>query len=1501
MSEYPSQTFPFSQAGDTWFRDNFEAATEVQARGWPLIASGQNGLLLAPTGSGKTLAAFLWSLDHLQSNPDLLAQRGFKIVYVSPLKALVYDVERNLRAPLIGLQRTRERLSLESHLINVDIRTGDTSQKDRARMLRDPGDILITTPESLYLMLSSRVREHFAATQLVILDEVHVLAGTKRGAHLAVSLERLSELADQDPQRIGLSATVRPAKAVASFLGGYRPVEIIDTTMPPKIELSVGFRDDLLADETSEREEELASAEVDDDDIELELDDDFDLDEDAPDGSILGALYKKDLPSGRPSHLPTLAPKLLQLIREHQTTIVFVNSRGATERLTQTINELAGEDISLAHHGSMSHERRENVEEALKTGTIDAIVATSSLELGVDMGSVDLVIQLESPGAVSRGLQRIGRAGHGVGETSRGILIPKFKTDMIECACVAKLMQEAKIESIRTMTNPLDVLTQQLVSICGQGERGVDELKALVRQSQPFASISDAAFDGVLEMACGHYPSTEFSDLRPHLDWDRERDVIVPRRSALKISQSNAGTIPDRGLYTVRLGPKGPRLGELDEEMVFEAREGQTFVLGASTWRIEEITRDQVIVSPAPGEPGTLPFWHGSGPGRPYDLGIAIGELLAAVASRPVAERATYLRENYPLESQVAADIATLVNEELEATGLVPTHRQVVVERFMDELGDDRICILAPFGTAVNAPWAMALESMLSKEHGFDVQALWSDDGISLTLVNEGQPLETDIDRWLPDPDEIEDLIIEQLSHTALFAGTFRENAGRALLLPRKYPGKRTPLWAQRLKSQKLLAVAKNYSDFPIVLETYRTCLRDIFDIETLKTLLAKLRDRTLSIREVETDTASPLARSLVFDYVAAWIYEGDAPLAERRAQALTLDRNLLRDLLGHAELRDLLDIEAIEEIYRELQAIEPEHQASHPDALQDLVRRLGDLSSDELSERSTSEALDSLDALAQSRRLIELRITGEPRWVVAQEAGLYRDALGVVPPAGLPSAYLGETERALEQLVSRYARTHTPFTSADVANRFGLRSEQVEPILEGLRAQRLIESGAFLPNGSQREWCTPDILRRIRRRSLAKLRGAVEPVAPAALQRFVLEWQGLGRAKSQQLHEVLLQLEGLALPMSELETKILPARLPNYESRDLDLLTSTGEWVWVGAQSLRRKDGLIQFYRSDRLERLYAAPSAYIPPSELHGLLLRHLSERGASFLFNLRSAAQGHRLEDVTEALWDLVWAGLITNDTLSPLRGLAKGSNAKRRGRRQTSQNAGGRWSLVDSFIFEPASPTERHHHWAQLFLRRYGIVLRDMCKEEPTPIAYGQIYPIFKAMEEVGRVQRGYFIEEIEGIQFAMPGLTDDLRRKPDPNLPPVIVTLSARDPANLYGRVIAWPQTGTSDKAPRREAGASVVLIQGEPALWLSPNAQRLLTFPKVLEQWDESTVSEAAARLIEAHGIKRDVVLEEIDGGAASEHIFANILERLGAKLHPNGLLFSSGLRHAGR
>ena len=812
-----------------------------------------------------------------------------------------------------------------------------------------------------------------------------------------------------------------------------------------------------------------------------------------------------------------------------------------------------------------------------------------------------------------------------------------------------------------------------------------------------------------------------------------------------------------------------------------------------------------------------------------------------------------------------------------------------MVERFVDDLGDFRICILAPFGTAVNAPWAMALEAMLVREHGFDVKALWGDDGISLTLIDDGREWEDNPDRWLPDPDEVEDLIVEQIANTALFAGIFRENAGRALLLPRRYPGKRTPLWAQRLKSQRLLAVAKSYSDFPIVLETYRTCLRDVFDIETLKDVLGKLRARTLSMNEVETEYASPMARSLVFDYVAAWMYEGDAPLAERRAQALNLDRNLLRDLLGHAELRTLLDPEAIVEVEAELQQTDPDYHAAHADSVHDLLRRIGDLTTEELTQRTTPEGLASLETLFVQHRAAEVRVGGKARIIAAEDAGLYRDALGVVPPRGLPSVFLRSTDNALEQLVMRYARTHGPFTTAQVAERFFLRSEQVEPVLKPYEAQRQLQSGAFLPEGVSNEWCTPETVRRIRRRSLAKARSAIEPVDAAALSRFTMGWQGVLSDRGHALHEVLLQLEGLPIPVSELEKRILPARVANYQPRDLDLLTGTGEWIWVGHQSLRRKDGLVKLYRRDRIERLLEPPGAYVPPSEVHSDLLRFLSERGASFLFNLRTASPKARIEDISEALWDLVWAGLVTNDTFSPLRAL--GMPVKRKSKRHVGKMVGGRWALVETLFFEPTNVTERRHHWVQLLLRRYGTVLRDSVEGDCEDIRYSEIYPVLKAMEDVGRVQRGYFIDGVEGVQFAMHGVIDDLRRPVDPNEPAVLVALAAKDPANIFGRLLPWPKTAQPSHSPRREVGSTVALANGEPVFLLGSTGKKLTVFDSALAELPRDTTRDLMRLLLERHGSTSEVI-ESVNGVSISSHPFKDTLRELGGRQHPSGIFF---------
>src|SRR5881398_137132 len=844
----------FSPETRAWFERTFAEPTPAQTLGWPAIAKGGHVLIQAPTGSGKTLAAFLYAIDRLTANPG----DGLRVLYVSPLKALNYDVERNLRGPLAGL---------ESEL-RVAVRTGDTPQRERAAMLRQPPDILITTPESLFLLLTSRARETLRGVETVIVDEVHAVAGTKRGAHLALSLERLQRLVGEPVQRIGLSATQRPLEEIGRFVSGGREIELVDAGRAKEIDLRVV----VPLDDMREPEEQQ-------------------------------------------SIWPSIYPEILELVRAHRSTIVFVNNRRLAERLALRLNDLAEEELARAHHGSLAREQRVEVEELLKRGEIPCLVATSSLELGIDMGAVDLVIQVESPKSVARGLQRVGRAGHSLDEVSKGRIFPKYRADLLESAVVVQRMQEGAIEETQIPRNPLDVLAQQIVAICADDEIEVSDLHRLVRGAYPFAELSRPQLENVLDMLAGRYPSDEFAELRPRIVWDRTAGVVRGRQGARRLAVTNAGTIPDRGLFGVFIVDGGGRVGELDEEMVYEARAGQVIMLGASSWRIEEITRDRVLVSPAPGVPGAVPFWKGEGVGRPYELGRAIGEF-----SRKTAAVATPETEIPGLDERSTQNLLQFLHDQQAATGAVPSDKTVVVERFRDEIGDWRLCILTPFGARVHAPWALAAAARLRDSLGLEVQSIWSDDGIAFHLPDADAPPPTD--ELLIEPDELENLVVQEVGQSALFGARFRENAARALLIPRRRPDQRTPLWQQRLKAQGLLQVARRYGSFPVILETYRECLQDVFDLPALKRLLQGLRTRELDLVDVETPSASPYAASLLFDYVANYMYEDDTPPAERRAQALSLDRELLRELLGQEELRDLIDAGAVETIKAQLRNV---------------------------------------------------------------------------------------------------------------------------------------------------------------------------------------------------------------------------------------------------------------------------------------------------------------------------------------------------------------------------------------------------------------------------------------------------------------------------------------------------------------------------------------------------------------------------------------------------
>lgn len=1407
-ADVPPPLERFSLPTREWFRDTFPAPTRAQELGWAAIAEGQHTLLLAPTGSGKTLAAFLSCLDQLVTNPaprDKNGKRpGVRVLYVSPLKALSYDIERNLRAPLAGLHIAAARAGTAPPDIAVATRTGDTPQRERDAIRRDPPDILITTPESLYLMLTSRAREALRTVETVIVDEIHTMAATKRGAHLALSLERLEALTRRPFQRIGLSATQRPLEEIARYLGGDRPVQPVDAGSDPGLDLRV-----VVPVEDMERPGDTWAH-----------------------AAVAEGAYGVE---ARTSIWPAIYPELLALIREHRSTLVFVNNRRLAERIALRVNELAGEELVRTHHGSMSPAQRTEVEEQLKSGTLPALVCTSSMELGIDMGAVDLVIQVESPKSVARGLQRVGRAGHQVGEVSVGRIFPKFRGDLLECAVLTERMMRGEIESTRVPRNPLDVLAQQIVAMCAMDELPVDDIERLVRRTYSFADLSREQLENVLGMLAGYYPSDEFAGLRPRVIWDRERDIVSSRGDAKTVAIVNGGTIPDRGLYGVYLGDDGPRVGELDEEMVYESRPGETFLLGASTWRIEQITRDRVIVSPAPGEPGKMPFWRGDGIGRPYEFGRAIGAFTREVLAFPSGRAVEELGARSRLDERAAENLVSYLAEQREATGVVPSDRTIVVERFRDELGDWRVVILSPFGGQVHAPWALALEATLSERAGFEVQTIWSDDGIALRLAGADElPAESLL---FPDPEEVEELLVRRLADSSLFAARFRENAARALLLPRPRPGARTPLWMQRQRAANLLAVASRYPAFPIVLETYRECLRDVFDMPALVDLLARIRGREIRVASVETREASPFARSLVFDYIAAYMYEGDAPLAEQRAQALTLDRNLLNDLLGEDELRELLDPAALEQTELELQGLAETYRARNPDQLHDLLRKLGDLSVDEVTARviDSSRARAWLAQLAGTRRACAVTIGGEDRWIAMEDAGRYRDALGVSPPLGVPEAFLGPAEDALVRLVARFARSHVPFVAADVARRWRLPEAMIREALERLASEGTVIHGNFRPGGVGREWCDAEVLRAIRRRSLARLRREVEPVGQAAYARFLIAWHGVGvdGGGAARLREVITHLEGLPLPVSALDRDILAARIPDYRSPMLDELGATGELAWAGCGALGRSDGRVALMRRDQVALV--RPGA--PPFEagpVHRRILDWLESRGASFFADI-VAASGVHPREALDAIWDLVWAGQITNDTFAPLRALAGARTATHTPRSRGSlvpADAVGRWSLVPGGHESGAGPssTERAHALARMLLERYGVVTREVAVAEGIPGGFAGVYPVLRAMEEAGQVRRGYFIQGLGGAQFALPGAVDRLRAFREPPDEPSAVVLAATDPANPYGAALPWPREGDDDRRPfQRAAGAFVVLVDGELALFVERGGRGLHT------------------------------------------------------------------------
>jgi len=1430
----------FSPAVRAWFETRHEGATRVQELGWPRIAEGDHALLCAPTGSGKTLAAFLSCIDRLGRQPPAGRTR---VVYVSPLKALAYDIERNLSAPLAEIAALAGTRGLDFRPPSVGVRTGDTSAAARRKQLREPPEILITTPESLYLLLTSSAREGLTEVDTVIVDEIHALVPNKRGAHLALSLERLSALCRRDPQRIGLSATQRPLEEVARYLGGDRAVAILDAGEPPHVDIAV------VAPSADMKRPAIQESE------------------------------KGLTPQERASLMPSVFRQVFELVTQHRSTIVFVNSRRQAERIAHQLNEMAGEELARAHHGSVARGERLEAEDLLARGLLRCICATSSLELGIDMSAVDLVIQVESPGSVARGLQRIGRAGHAVGALSVGRIMPIWRGDLVEAAAVCRAMLDGEVEETRAPRQPLDVLAQQIVAMAAVESWEVGALLAVVKRAHGYRDLTRSALDAVLDMLSGRYPADEMAELAPRVSWDRAADTITARRGARIVALTSGGTIPDRGLYAVHLGAEdGPRVGELDEEMVYESRAGDVFLLGATSWRIEEIRRDRVIVSPAPGEPGRMPFWKGDRPGRPAALGRRVGALVRRLDELGADEGRDLLAHQHRLDGWAIDNLLGYVAEQREATGALPTDRAVTIERFRDELGDFRVCILSPLGARVHAPWALAIEAELAPSLGAPIQVLWNDDGIAFRLPASDRPLAWE--RLLPDPDRVEEAVTSELAATALFASHFRENAARALLLPRRRAGQRMPLYAQRLRAQQLFGAAQKHPGFPIVLETYREILRDVFDLPALIDVLRAIRGGAVRVDVVDTQAPSPFARALAFAYTIAFLYEGDNPVAERRAQALSLDRALLAELLGQADLRALLDPEVIAAVGRERQALVEDRRARDADELEDLLRRLGALSAEEIAERA--EPGPWIAALERAGRAGWIDVAGEQRLVASGELERVRSALS------------GGDDAGLEALLLRWARQRGPFHVVEAAARFGLPGERAASALEALVARGELVRGGFLPGGSEPELVHPDVLRELRRRTLDELRSQVAPVEAAALGRFLPSWQGVGGRPgrgSDGLRDVLRKLVAVPLPLGDLESRILPARMPDYRPEMLDQLGAMGEVVWVGAGRLGARDGRVALYDRERLG--LAVPTGEIPDGEPHRAILAALGSRGASFQTELEQAA-GLRGDALADALWDLVWAGLVSNDTFGPLRTWMRGRPTPKRGRagsvRPSRFAGGGRWSLVSARAGEVAAATERALAWAQLLLDRYGVVSREAATAEQLPGGFAALSPVFRMLEESGRVRRGYFASGLDGRQFAAPAAIDRLRAPPSGG---DAVILAAADPANPYGAILPWPEGRTGFS---RRSGAVVVLWRGQLA-WYWEAGGKSLVAGSDLSPDELAEAMRTAAPAVARVYRRRALRVETVDGEPARTSPRAEMLLACGFRSELRGLGYDASLR----
>ncbi len=1583
----------FSPATQDWFRGAFAAPTPAQTGAWDAISHGRHALVVAPTGSGKTLSAFLWAIDGVfrerQSAPTATEEpRGRKraekpdaqrtrVLYISPLKALGVDVERNLRSPLVGIGQSARRLGVPAPAVTVGVRSGDTSSSDRRKLVAEPPDILITTPESLYLMLTSQAKETLRGVHTVIIDEVHAVAATKRGAHLAVSLERLDALLEKPAQRIGLSATVRPIDEVARFLGGSAPVEIVAPRASKTFEMTVVVPvDDMLnppptPGEPPPRPSGDASAEDDGEWF-------------TPAGPATPGAAGGESTEMTGSLWPHVEEAIVDRILQHRSTIVFSNSRRLAERLTARLNEIYSERLGIdlpdaavpaammaqagatagaepvlakAHHGSVSKEQRAIVEDELKSGVLRCVVATSSLELGIDMGAVDLVIQVEAPPSAASGLQRIGRAGHQVGETSRAALFPKHRGDVLHTAIVTERMLAGQIEAIRVPQNPLDILAQQTVAAAALGAIEVEEWFETVRRSAPFRTLPRSAYEATLDLLAGRFPSDEFAELRPRVVWDRDQGTLVGRPGAQRIAVTSGGTIPDRGLFGVFVAgeSQNARVGELDEEMVYESRVNDVFTLGTTSWRIVEITHDRVNVLPAFGQPGKVPFWHGDGIGRPAELGEALGRFSREVSGADPAAARQRLGEA-GLDDRAQDNLLAYLAEQVEATGSVPSDRQLTVERSRDEVGDWRVILHSPYGMQVHAPWALAVNARIRERLGVEGSAVASDDGI-IARIPDATAEPPGAELFVFDADELDQIVTDEVGGSALFASRFRECAARALLMPRTNPQRRSPLWQQRQRSAQLLEVARRHPTFPIILETLREVLQDVYDLPALTRIARQIADRRIRLVETTTTQPSPFARDLLFGYVGAFMYEGDSPLAERRAAALSVDPALLSELLGKIEMRELLDPAVLAQFEREAQRLDPDRRVTGIEGVADLLRILGPLDEAEIAARlrpaeaaaaaaraeeirraeggdaasdppavesppadraarqeegDPAEAARFATALVEARRAIRVTIAGTARLAAIEDAGRLRDALGAALPVGLPQAFLEPFPDPFGDLVARYARTHGPFTADAVAERFGVGVAVARHALQRLESAGRVTSGFFLPETraprpDETEWCDAEVLRRLRMRSLAAIRGSVEPVPPDAFARFLPSWQHLTRPLEgiDGTLAVIEQLAGLPIPASAWESLVLPSRVRDYSPAMLDELTAMGEVLWAGHGSLPGRDGWISLHPAETAALTLLPPDDDVPAESLDSRVLEALSAGGAYFAAQVRALAEADNEQSVVEALWRLAWAGRVTNDTFAPVRGLLSGgSQAHRVARRAPRARmfrgttlprpaapprpvaVGGRWAALP---VPETDATVRATAAAGMLLDRYGVVTRGSVQGEGLPGGFAQAYRVLSGFEEAGHCRRGYLIEKLGAAQFAASATIDRLREFAAVADPPPrsAITLAATDPANPFGAALPWPALEGSKHRPGRKAGALVVLVDGVLVLYLERGGKTALAFSA-----DDDLLAAAAHSLAQTARTRTldTLTIEQVNGAFVFGEPIGRMLRDAGFVESPRGL-----------